>query len=50
MDSIIVAVVLCQIHTQAVDEYILDDQPIKYQILLLIFINCHSFKKGAVFS
>ena len=28
MDSIIVAVVLCQIHMQAVDEYILNDQPI----------------------
>ena len=53
MDSIVVAVVLCQIHMQAVDEYILDDQPInseQYQIVLLIFINCHSFKTGAVFS
>ena len=28
MDSIIVAVVLCQLHIQAVDEYILDNQPI----------------------
>ena len=30
MDSIIMAIVLCQIHVQAV-EYILDDQTIKFE-------------------
>ena len=43
MDSIIAAVVLCQIHMQAVDEYILDDQPINSeQILSDSVVNLHS--------
>ena len=54
MDNIIMAILLCQIHVQAV-EYILEDQTIKFEQIsesdsLVIFINCHSFKKGAVFS
>ena len=49
MNSIIVAVVLCQIHMQAV-EYILDDQPINSEQISDCVVNCHSFKKGAVFS
>ena len=41
MDSIIVAVVLCQIHMQAVDEYILDDQPINSEQISDSFVNLH---------
>ena len=40
MDSIIVAVVLCQIHVQAV-EYILDDQPINSEQISDSFVNLH---------
>ena len=50
MDSIILAIVLCQIHMKVV-EYALDDQPIifnKCEEVLLIFTNYRSFKKGAV--
>ena len=49
MDSIILAIVLCQIHMQVV-EYTLDDQPIifnKCEEVLLIFSNYRSFKKVA---
>ena len=52
MDNIIMAIVLCQIHMQAV-EYILDDQTInssKCGVVSLVFTNCRSFKKGAVVS
>ena len=52
MDSIIMAIVLCQIHVQAV-EYIFNDQTInseECEIVSLTFTNCHSFKKGAVVS
>ena len=41
MDSIIVAVVLCQIHMQAVDEYILDDQPINFEQISDSVVNLH---------
>ena len=41
MDSIIVAVVLCQIHMQAVDEYILDDQPINSGQISYSVVNLH---------
>ena len=52
MNSIILAIVLCQIHMQAV-EYILDDQTInssKCEVVSVTFTNCRSFKKGAVVS
>ena len=52
MDSIIMAIVLCQIHMQAV-ESILDDQTINSEQVcgsMLIFTNYHSFKIGAVVS
>ena len=41
MDSIIMAIVLCQIHVQAV-EYILDAQTIKCVVVSIIFTNCCS--------
>ena len=41
MDSIIVAVVLCQTHMQAVDEYILDDQPINSEQISDSVVNLH---------
>ena len=46
------AIVLYLIHMQAA-EYTLDDHPIilsKCGVALLIFTNCHNFKKGAVVS
>ena len=52
MDNIIMAIVLRQIHMQAV-EYILDDQMInssKCGVVSSVFTNCRSFKKGAVVS
>ena len=52
MNSIILAIVLRQIHVQAV-EYIFDDQTINSSecgVVLLVFTNCRSFKKGAVVS
>ena len=52
MDSIIMAIVLCQILMQVV-KYILDDQTInssKCGVVSLVFTNCRSFKKGAVVS
>ena len=41
MDSIIVAVVLCQLHIQAVDEYILDNQPINSEQISDSFVYLH---------
>ena len=52
MNSVILAIVLRQIHMQAV-EYIFDDQMINSSecgVVSLVFTNCHSFKKGAVVS
>ena len=52
MDSIILAIVLCQIYVQAV-KYILDNQMInssKCGLVSLIFTNYLSLKKGAVVS
>ena len=40
MDSIFMAIVLCQIHMQAV-EYILDDQPLNTEQVSDSFINLH---------
>ena len=40
MDSIIMAIVLCQIHVQTV-KYILDDQPINSEQISGSFINLH---------
>ena len=50
MNSIILAIGLCQIHMQAI-EYILDNQTIDSStcgVVSLVFTNCRSFKKGAV--
>ena len=52
MDSIIMAILLCQIYVQSV-EYILDDQtiiPSKCVVVSFIFTNHRSFKKEAVVS
>ena len=52
MNSVILAIGLCQIHMQAV-EYILDDQTINSEqgeIVSLTSTNCCSFKKEAVIS
>ena len=57
MDSIILAIILCQIHVQAIENIILlDDQIINSEqvhvhvVVSLIFTNYRSFKIGAVVS
>ena len=49
MNSIIMAILLCQIYVQSV-EYILDDQTINSEQVSFIFTNHRSFKKEAVVS
>ena len=50
MDSIVLAIVLCQVYVQAVIYWMIGQILSKGVVVSLIFTNCHSFKKEAVVS
>ena len=50
MDSIVLAIVLCQIYVQAVIYWMIGQILSKGVVVSLIFTNCRSFKKEAVVS